>query len=101
MFPTSFFRSGLNKNSSKKAPNKPQAIKDNAIDTGKLIPKGENRSRYKYLESGELEKNKVQIAPSAIISPCAKFTILVTPYNKESATEAIAIIIPSNKPLPS
>ena len=48
-----------------------------------------------------IEKNKVQIAPSAIISPCAKFTILVTPYNKESATEAIAIIIPSNKPLPS
>tara|TARA_B100001287_G_C22555302_1_gene468802 strand:+ start:446 stop:733 length:288 start_codon:yes stop_codon:yes gene_type:complete len=91
----------LNKNNSKKAPNNPQIIKDKIIEIGKLIPNGENLSRYRYLESTGLEKNNVQIAPSAIISPCAKLTILVTPYNSDKATEAIAIIIPNKSPFPN
>ena len=45
----------------------------------KLIPRGENLSRKSTLESIGPEKNKVTIAPNAIISPLAKFTILVTP----------------------
>ena len=45
----------------------------------KFIPIGEYLSKNKRLESGDDEKNKVITAPSAIISPCAKFTIRVTP----------------------
>ena len=43
------------------------------------IERLENLSKNKTLESIGLEKNKVTIAPKAIISPWAKFTILVTP----------------------
>ena len=41
------------------------------------------------------------IAPKAIISPWAKFTILVTPYKSERATDPKAMITPSNRPFPS
>ena len=47
------------------------------------------------------DRNKVAMAPKAIISPCAKLTIRVTPYNNESATDATEIIIPSKRPFPS
>jgi hypothetical protein len=53
------------------------------------------------LESTGFEKKSVRIAPKAIISPCAKFTILVTLYSKDKATEATEIIIPKRSPLPS
>ena len=58
-------------------------------------------SRKIYLDVGRFEKNDAIIAPSAIISPCAKFTILVTPYRSERATDATDIIMPKRSPFPS
>ena len=71
------------------------------LEVMKLSPSGENLSKYIKLEFVGDEKKRVIIAPKAIISPCAKFTILVTPYSKDKATEPKAIITPSNKPFPS
>ncbi len=51
--------------------------------------------------SEDWKKKEAIIAPKAIISPCAKLTILVTPYSKDNATEATEIIIPNKSPLPS
>ena len=47
-------------------------------DRIKSIPSGENLSKYIIRESTGLEKNNVTIAPRAMISPWAKFTIRVT-----------------------
>ena len=101
MLPKLFFLSGLKRRSSKSPPKTPHKTVLSKTEVIKFIPKGENLSKYKRLESGEDEKKRVMIAPKAIISPCAKFTILVTPYSNESATEPKAIITPSSNPFPS
>ena len=101
IFPTSDLRKGLNKNISNKPPKTPQIIIEIIIENVKFIPKGEYLSKNNTLESIGFEKKSVMIAPNAIISPWAKLTILVTPYSKESATEATEIIIPSNSPFPN
>ena len=49
IFPTSAFLSGLNNNSSNKAPNTPQKITPVIAEIAKLIPKGENLSRNRTL----------------------------------------------------
>ena len=79
IFPKLFFLNGRNKNNSKDPPKIPHKTILIIVDIKKFIPKGEYQSKNKRLESGDDEKNKVIIAPNAIISPCAKFTIRVTP----------------------
>ena len=79
ILPKLFFLNGRNKNISNEAPKIPHKIILITIEPKKFIPIGEYLSKNKRLESGDDEKNKVITAPSAIISPCAKFTIRVTP----------------------
>ena len=69
MFPTSAFLSGLKSSNSNNPPNTPQNIMPIIAEVTKLIPRGENLSRKSTLESIGPEKNKVTIAPNAIISP--------------------------------
>ena len=101
ILPKSFFLKGLNTNSSKTAPNIPQIMMDKAKESSKLNPKGEVFSKKIYLDVGRLEKKDAIIAPKAIISPWAKLTILVTPYNIDSATDATDIIMPKSNPFPN
>ena len=101
ILPKLFFLSGLKRQSSSKPPKTPHNKMLKITEVIKLIPNGENLSKYNKLESGEDEKKRAIIAPKAIISPWAKFTILVTPYSNERATDPKAIITPSNKPFPS
>ena len=101
IFPKLFFLKGLNKHSSSKPPKIPHKIVLITTDKTKFKPNEEYLSKYNKLDCGDEEKNKVNIAPSAIISPWAKFTIRVTPYKSERATEPRAIITPNSIPLPS
>ena len=101
IFPKLFFLKGLNKHNSSKPPKIPHKIVLITTDKTKFKPNEEYLSKYNKLDCGDEEKNNVNIAPSAIISPWAKFTIRVTPYKSERATEPRAIITPNSIPLPS
>ena len=101
ILPKLFFLRGLKRQSSSRPPKTPDNKILKITEVEKFIPNGENLSKYNKVESGEDEKKRAIIAPKAIISPWAKFTIRVTPYKSESATDPKEIITPSNKQFPS